>query len=148
MQEAPAPESLREEEEESASDPESVTERDHDQVLENKTTFSSNKITLEQQQQVKELLNDLRNGKRPNDDSEETPIDVALNSINYENFPALRRACAKLSVKARDHKLNVTFRACITAMVGTLNIYLDPELSYTWREASLLVVKARGHGQY
>ncbi|THU75878.1 hypothetical protein K435DRAFT_706193 [Dendrothele bispora CBS 962.96] len=33
-------------------------------------------------------------------------------------------------------------------MVGTLNLYLDPELSYTWREASLISAKAQGHGVY
>lgn len=31
-------------------------------------------------------------------------------------------------------------------MVGTLNLYLDPELSYMWREASLVVSKSQGHG--
>jgi hypothetical protein len=29
-------------------------------------------------------------------------------------------------------------------MVGTLNLYLNPELSYSWQEASLLVSKAAG----
>jgi hypothetical protein len=33
-------------------------------------------------------------------------------------------------------------------MVGTLNLYLDPQLSYSWREASLLAAKAAGHGVY
>ena len=31
-------------------------------------------------------------------------------------------------------------------MVGTLNLYLDPELSYMWQEASLVVSKSQGHG--
>ncbi|KAI0070203.1 hypothetical protein K474DRAFT_1609121 [Panus rudis PR-1116 ss-1] len=31
-------------------------------------------------------------------------------------------------------------------MVGVLNLYLDPELSYTWRNASIIVSKAQGHG--
>ena len=31
-------------------------------------------------------------------------------------------------------------------MVGILNLYLDPELSYTWREASLIVAKLMGTG--
>jgi transposase len=31
-------------------------------------------------------------------------------------------------------------------MVGTLNLWLDPELSFTWREASLLAAKAAGRG--
>jgi hypothetical protein len=31
-------------------------------------------------------------------------------------------------------------------MAGTLNIYLDPNLGHTWRNASLLVAKTQGHG--
>ena len=31
-------------------------------------------------------------------------------------------------------------------MVATLNLYLDPELSYSWREASVLAAKAMGRG--
>jgi hypothetical protein len=31
-------------------------------------------------------------------------------------------------------------------MVGTLNLYLDSELSYTWHQLSLLAAKAAGHG--
>ena len=31
-------------------------------------------------------------------------------------------------------------------MVATLNLYLDPELIYSWRDASLIAAKAPGHG--
>lgn len=31
-------------------------------------------------------------------------------------------------------------------MTGALNLYLDPELLYSWREASLLVAKSHGKG--
>ena len=31
-------------------------------------------------------------------------------------------------------------------MVGVLNLFLDPGLLYTWREASMIVAKAQGHG--
>jgi hypothetical protein len=31
-------------------------------------------------------------------------------------------------------------------MLGTLNLYLDSELSYTWRQSSLIVLKSQGHG--
>jgi hypothetical protein len=31
-------------------------------------------------------------------------------------------------------------------MVAALNLYLDPELSYSWRESSVLAAKALGHG--
>ena len=32
------------------------------------------------------------------------------------------------------------------AMVATLNLYLDAEVSYSWRESSILAAKAMGHG--
>ena len=31
-------------------------------------------------------------------------------------------------------------------MIGVLNLFLDPELSYTWREALMIVAKAQEHG--
>jgi hypothetical protein len=31
-------------------------------------------------------------------------------------------------------------------MTGVLNLFLDPGLLYTWREASMVVAKAQGHG--
>ena len=31
-------------------------------------------------------------------------------------------------------------------MVGVLNLFLDPDLPYTWRKASMIVAKAQGHG--
>ena len=30
-------------------------------------------------------------------------------------------------------------------MVATLNLYLDPELTYSWHDASLIAAKASGH---
>jgi hypothetical protein len=58
----------------------------------------------------------------------------------------LRCAQAKLTVKAKDKKLDVIFRSRITAMIATLNFYLDAELSYSWQESSVLAAKAMGHG--
>ena len=75
-------------------------------------------------------------------------MDQTLDHMNYRDFPTLRRAKAALTVKVKDKKLDVVFRSCITAMVGTCNLYLDPELSYTWWEASLVVAKSQGSGIY
>ncbi|KAJ6599865.1 hypothetical protein DFH09DRAFT_1303227 [Mycena vulgaris] len=33
-------------------------------------------------------------------------------------------------------------------MMGALNLYLDAELSYSWREASMIVSKSQGHSSY
>ncbi|KAJ7589230.1 hypothetical protein C8J56DRAFT_1048857 [Mycena floridula] len=76
---------------------------------------------------------------------EDTSVEKSLNQFNYRDFEKLRRAKAALSVKAKDKKLDVVLHACITAMVGTLNLYLDSELSYIWREASSIVARAQGH---
>jgi hypothetical protein len=95
---------------------------------------------------VEELLRELRSSHRPRDNSPETAIDQLLNRLCYKDFPALHHACTKLSMKAKDKKLDVFFRSRITAMVATLNFYLDADLSYTWHESSLLAAKAQGSG--
>ena len=96
--------------------------------------------------QVEELLRQLREGWRPQDNSPETVTDQYLNGLCYRDFPALCRVRARLSVKGKDKKLDVFFRGRITAMVATLNFYLDPELSYSWQESSVLAAKALGRG--
>jgi hypothetical protein len=97
---------------------------------------------------LKELLEEMQDGRALADPSPETSTDRALNQLNYKDFPALRRATASLSVKSKDKKLDVFFRAQIAAMVGILNLYLDSRLSYTWRETSMIVAKSQGHGSY
>jgi hypothetical protein len=47
---------------------------------------------------------------------------------------------------SKDKKINVLFHACIVSMASTLSLFLDPELKYTWREASLISSKAQGQG--
>lgn len=100
----------------------------------------------EAQKKVEELLCQLREGKRPHDDSPETNVDQYLNGLCYKDFPSLRRAKAKLTVKGKDKKLDVFFRSRITAMVATLNLYLDTELTYSWRDSSIIAAKAMGRG--
>lgn len=82
---------------------------------------------------MEELLAELQKGRCPQDSDEghKNATDTILNALNYKDFPALRRARARLAVKAKDKKLDVTFCARITAIVGTLNLYLDPELTYS-----------------
>ncbi len=56
------------------------------------------------------MLKDLHNGKCPTDDdnsSAETAADKALNT--YQDHAALRKVCAKLTVKSKDPKLDVFF---------------------------------------
>lgn len=99
----------------------------------------------EAREKVEELLCELREGRKPVDNSPPNESDIVLDQLNYKDLPNLRRAQAALSVKAKDKRLDVFFRARITGMVGTLNLYLDPQLSYTWHEASLIASKLQGH---
>jgi hypothetical protein len=103
-------------------------------------------VILDARQQVEAMLKDIREGRKPQDNGMDTTSDLALNQLHYKDFPALRRAVEKLTMKSRDKKLDVFFRARITAMVGTLNLYLDSKLSYSWRDASLVVSKLQGQG--
>ena len=100
----------------------------------------------EAHRKVDNMLKDICEGRKPRDDSLETTTDLSLNQLHFKDFSALCWAVAKLTVKSKDQKLDVFFRACITAMVGTLNLYLDLELSYTWHEASFVVSKSQGQG--
>lgn len=102
--------------------------------------------TAKAREKVEELLRELREGRKQVDNSLPNESDIVLDHLDYKDLPNLRRARAELSVKAKDKKLDVLFRARITGMVGTLNLYLDPQLSYTWREASLIASKSQGHG--
>jgi hypothetical protein len=97
-------------------------------------------------ERVEELLLELREGRKPVDNTLPTESDTVLDQLNYKDFPKLRKACAALTVKSKDKKIDVVFRGRIAGMVGALNLYLDSQLSYTWREASLIAAKAQGHG--
>ncbi|KAJ7455083.1 hypothetical protein FB451DRAFT_985540, partial [Mycena latifolia] len=39
-------------------------------------------------------------------------------------------------------------RGRIQGMLGTLKLYLNPLLSYTWRQSSMIVSESQGHGSY
>lgn len=100
---------------------------------------------LRQERIVKEMLADLQAGKPPSDNSEETDTDRVLNQLNYKNFAALQKAAAELKIQSKDPKLGIVFRARLTAMTATLNLYLDSKLSYTWRQASAVAARSQGN---
>jgi hypothetical protein len=99
-------------------------------------------------EQVEDILREMKEAKHRQETIPETPTDNLLNGLSYKDFPALCRARAQLNIESRNKKIDVFFRARITAMAGTLNLYLDPMLSYSWRECSLLASKTAGHGVY
>lgn len=96
------------------------------------------------QRAIQELLENLRRGRAPEDKSPQTPADCALDLLR--DRAALSEAQEMLSQKSQDKSLDIVFRARICAMLGVLNIFLDPDLPYTWRKASMVVAKAQGSG--
>lgn len=108
-------------------------------------------VEVEARRRVDEMLHDLRaSSKAVNASGEnpETEIDDTLNCLSYQDFPALKAARDRLTSKSKDRKLDVVFRSRITAMVGTLNLHLDPDLTYSWRESSVLAAKATGRSHH
>jgi len=79
-------------------------------------------------------------------DTKESPLDYELEKLWYKDFEKLSRAWVELSRKVKDPKLAVVLRFRVVSMVGTLNLYLDKTLLYTWRQASELASKAQGRG--
>ena len=79
-------------------------------------------------------------------DVEESPIDYELEKLWWRDFERLGQAQVELSFKVKDSKLTIVLRSRIASMVGTLNLYLDKTLLYTWRQASELASKAQGKG--
>ncbi len=79
------------------------------------------------------------------DKSPPAPADSALDLLH--DCAVLSRAREELSLRSQDKKsFDVVYQARISAMIGVLNLFLDPELPYTWREASMVVAKAQGNG--
>ncbi|KAJ7780079.1 hypothetical protein DFH07DRAFT_765386 [Mycena maculata] len=60
---------------------------------------------------LKELLEAIQDDSQILDPTPETATELSLNQLNYKDFPALHRATASLSVKSKDKKLDVFFRA-------------------------------------
>lgn len=96
------------------------------------------------QNAIQVLLMNLRCQCAPPSDSPATPVDGALNLLR--DRAALSRAQEALSSQSQNKSLDVIFRGRISAMIGVLNLFLDPDLPYTWRKASIIVAKAQGQG--
>ena len=74
--------------------------------------FALTGITEEHQQHVHKLLAELQQGwspQGPTDTTLESATNSGLNSLNFKDFLALRRARAQLAVKGHNPKLNVIF---------------------------------------
>ena len=114
------------------------------------TEPTKSRIMAEHMKLIQELLMELQGGQMflgaYRESTLELTVNTALNNLNLEDFPALQRVRAQLTVKGQDLKLDVIFWSWITAMAGVLNLYLDPQLSFKWQDASLIVAKSMGKG--
>ena len=91
---------------------------------------------------IQVLLENLRRGRAPLDESAPAPFDSALNLLR-DHAVLLK---ARETLQGQGKSLDIVFQARITAMIGVLNLFLDSELSYTWRQSAMIVAKAQGHG--
>jgi hypothetical protein len=74
-----------------------------------------------------------------------SPADGTMDILR--DLPRLEKARKELTLKVNDRMLDLVFRVRVQAMVGLLNLFLDPGIKYTWREASQIVSKAQGHSK-
>jgi hypothetical protein len=89
-------------------------------------------------------LEEIRCSHVPTDIGPLTRADKALDV--WKDQERLQSACVALSAMSKNTNFDVILRACLTGMVGVLNLYLDPVLRYTWRSASVMVSKIEGKG--
>ncbi len=119
---------IREEEEED-SEPESImsnlSEEDGRHV---EAAVKAASGASETQRAIQVLLENLRLGHAPADESAPTPADSALDLLH--DCAALLKAQGSLLIQSQSSSLDVVFWACISAMIGVLNLFLDPELPY------------------
>ena len=102
-------------------------------------------LELEDSQHIlNSALDELHHGHIPTDLGPLATVDKALDVWN--DWDRLQRASVTLSAMSRNTNFDAVLRAHLTGMVGVLNIYLDPDLQYTWRKASVMVSKVEGKG--
>jgi hypothetical protein len=58
----------------------------------------------------------------------------------------LHAARERLASLVEGEKMDLILHGRVQAMVGLLNLFLDEELCYTWRKASVIVAKSQSHG--
>jgi hypothetical protein len=71
---------------------------------------------------------------------------VTNDTLDHQDFPALRRARAELVVRHKKKHLDLFFQARITNMIALINLFIDPKLDCGWMECSELAAKAGGKG--
>jgi hypothetical protein len=65
--------------------------------------------------------------------------------LNYQNLKMLRCAKARLAVVVKKpEKLGVVLHARALAMLSTINLFMDEDLKFGWRKASVVAARAQG----
>ena len=89
-------------------------------------------------------LNDIQHSRIPTDLGPLTTADKALNVWNDPE--KLHTASVALLAMSKNNNFDIILCACLTGLVGVLNIHLDPSLQNTLREASVMVSKVEAKG--
>jgi hypothetical protein len=92
---------------------------------------------------VARMLEERRCGNPDNANFQFVALDNTL--AHLRDLAALRAAREELSVIAQDKKIDNILRGRVRAILGLINLFLDEELGYTWRKASLVVAKSQSH---
>jgi hypothetical protein len=91
------------------------------------------------------MLEDLRHGNIPNSGSPQQSMDGVLDLLR--DRVTLRTAHEELANITKENKLGDFDLSHIQAMVSFLNLFLDEDLEYTWKNASMIIAKAQGRGK-
>jgi hypothetical protein len=92
---------------------------------------------------VARKLEELRRGYDPNDARLQFVRDGTMGCLR--DRAALLAARDELTVMVVDKKMESGLRGRIKIMVQLLNLFLDEDLGYSWRKASLVVAKSESH---
>jgi hypothetical protein len=93
---------------------------------------------------IQQMLDNLCRGVVPDDLSLLTATDHALNLLH--DHPALVSIQDQLTGKIKEIKTDQVLCGRIMAMMGLLNIFLNNQLRYTWRQSSVIMAASGGHG--
>ena len=96
------------------------------------------------QTSVQQMLDNLRQGIIPDNPSMPTLTDHTLGLLR--DHDALCCAREQLVIKMKEKGTNLILRGRITAMAALLNIFLNTDLGYSWRKASIIVATSQGRG--
>ena len=92
---------------------------------------------------VAEMLEECRRGNPEIADFQFNALDNTM--AHLRDRAALRVAGEELTVVVQDKTMDNILRGRIQAMLGLINLFLDEELGYTWRKASLVIAKSQSH---